>query len=304
MPGPTPIINEQFKIYSPGQFMPNHFHNIGIVFNSQIIDTSEITPPSPAVGFYERTGNIYNLFGTIATPENSNLDQQIFNSTVNLWTLSSGIGVPCTVQFNSTDPSTFQAQPLLSTRWELDGSFTAIVPGGNFVNTLVPNFQYNTWLYVQVTVGFSVDKISVAHPLGIVVCIVSIAIQGQVLVSEHILDSDVDVGSLWDQGADMNQWYIIGPANGQYLAEIAIYNASTAVPIFPNPDSSPIKMHMSQVAGEYANTIHPQLRLSQLPVEIAKANVFSMRMSQIIVEIAKASGGGPSVGQGFVVKES
>jgi len=299
---PTYIINDNLQSYSPGSGAPNNFNGIGIVFGSQFIRGSANPSPSPAPGFYEKTGIYYSLFGQIAFPLNANLAGYPTQNTTVIWSALGDGSVsfnPGTLILASTDPSNpNNIINLLEISVESDGSITGSMLGAK-VNSLNQNWYPKTWQIFQVDANFTSDLIGSIHYIG---CTFSVAVNGIVVISNAILTSTIQTASTWNGSPDVNQWIWTGTPNGQNYGEFAITAALETIPTYPNA-GSPKALISQMVVEQLLLPSDANVRVSQMIVEqmLLPSNA-NARISQMVVELIKNYKASPS-GGGWLTKE-
>ena len=286
---PSYIFNDTLQTYPPGPGFPANFHGLGIVFLSQF---SSPPSPTPAPGYYERTGIIYELFGTIAFPLDADLALYPTNATTVCWATLSNNGAPGTVQLFSTDPAnpTTGSQPLATVVFEPDASVSIAVPGAAKINSLIPIFPYDTWEFFQLTASFG--SILIGTDVFVTVnCY--LAVNGTVLISNAIFVTNVLVSGLWNAAPSVNQWVFTGPANGQFFGEFAATQTIETLPFFPNP-GTPLASHNSQMVVELMEQFSPNARMTQGVVELVTQYTPNARVTQMVVEliVSNTAGGG------------
>lgn len=268
--------------------MPSGFHGLGIVFLSEFS-----TPPSPtpAPGYYERTGIVYELFGQIAFPLDVDLALYPTNQTTVCWATLSNNGKPGTLNLFSTDPANpiSGAQILASVVFEADASVSIAAPGAPKINSLVPIFPYNTWALFQLTAFFGSVLIGGQFYVSITA---SLAVNGKVLISSGVFVTNILVSGLWNAAPSANQWVFTGAANGQFFGEFAATQTIETLPFYPNP-GSPLASHDSQMVVELMEQFAPNARLTQGVVELMTQYAPHARTSQMVVEliISNTAGG-------------
>jgi len=300
----TPIFNDTFQSYNAGNGVPAGFQLEGIVFNDLFINTGSQPSPTPAPGFYEKTGIIYLLFGSIRFPTNVNLNNYITQNT-SVWWSTYGDGnvslSPGTFTLASVNPvSPYSRLDLLSVIFALDGSITVSISGASpTANTQEQDWYIKTWQLFQLDVTiFSLPKSGVNY----FAFTFSLAVDGKVLMANNSQTSNIPISTSWNNSATCNAWIFTGPANGQYFSEIAATTDLQTVPFFPNPGGV-IHAFNSQMVTELIKIPLNNARTSQMIVERMKqSNVTNARVSQMIVELIRK--GGFALTGGFNVRES
>lgn len=300
---PSYIFEDYFNSYSPGPGIPTGFQGQGIVFTSQFIDTSVGPPPTPAPGFYERTGKIYELFGTISYPVNANL---AFTGTLqtSVWWETFGFGntsfSPVLLNLTSTDPAHPTSQlSLLTILIESDGSLSGLVPGAGKKNTLSQVWFPLTWQMFQVRVSLGNTLIG---GVSYIVVTYYVAVDGVVVLNNVIAITNVPVASTWDGAGDVNQWNFTGSPNGQILGMFAATATLETIPSFVSPATTIHSLASQLVVEQLKLPSNQKGRVSQLIVEQAKfPSNRNARVSQIIVELMRKN---TPTGGGWLTKEA
>lgn len=304
---PDFIFNDTFVEYSAGPLIPNSFQagpgNIGLLFNSLIIDTGTQPSPSPAPGFYEKTGNVYFLFGPISFPINNNLADNVTPTTSVFWstlalagnTSSPGVLILCTTNPETPDNPIV----ILTTAFEADNSLSILVPGAQPLNTLFQSYSYDTWHDFMIIVQL---RSLVIDGVSYIVVSLSLMINGLLYFDGVQLVSNIALSSTWNGQATLNQWIFNGIANGDYFSEIAATTDIQTLPFYPNPVDTVNALMSTATVETIQKSFSPSGRTSQLVVETVEQPIRKARMSQAVVElILKGTFSGQ---QGFYVRES
>lgn len=281
------LINDNFSGYTPGpsQF-PTGFQGSGIVFNTSIVVPGS---PTPAPGFYEKTGNLYILFGEIVYPTTANLASTVGTQTTAWWTTLTPNATNCsggTLSVAITDPiAPHNRTNLINVVCQVDGSVSLVIPGvSTILNTLTQViFPYTFQIFqLDVLVGTAIiggtTYITVTPGL---------AVNGIVYFSGIPYTTNI-ISSASPIGADLNSWYFNGPANGVYWSEIVILDTLASLPSYQNP-VTPLHAFESQIILETMELPNNQnARLTQSIVEVAKLpNNSNARLTQAVIEIIK-----------------
>ena len=291
---PTFIFNDTFQTYPPGNGYPSGFANNGPIFDSTFINTGAQPSPSPAPGFYEKTGIIYFLFGKISFPLNTDLAAYPTNATTIAWSTLSTAGVPGTVQLASIDPVALTGPTLLTFQFEADNSVSLVAPGAPKVNSLVQSFQGTTWDFYSMNVTFGIATVGGTDYITVTA---NLYLNGLPLMTGAFFQTSVTVASTWNNAPTVNQWSFLGGQPGEYFSEIAATADIETLPFYPNP-GSPIHVLTSNVMAEIVNLPPPgNARTSQIAAEFVNLPPPpNARTSQFIVElISKGSQGGGSL---------
>lgn len=296
----TFLVDDDLQSYSVGNGTPTGFNAVGIVFGSEFLEPAS---PTPAPGYYERTGIIYELFGQIAYPVNGLLAGSAVNSTtIGFYTLSNN-GLPGTLLLSSTNPSTLGQIVLLQTRFEADGTVSLVAPGVNPKNSLVPVFLYDTWMFIQVTASFSQYPVSGVPFIAITA---DLAINGEMMITGFVFFTSIPLSATWDGGSNINQWNFVGAPNGQFFGGFYITDDIQSLPWFPNPAMTVNALDSQMIIELQQQSPNIAGRLSQAIVEIQRqVSNRNARATQIIVEIMHNGTITPISGSGgFYVRES
>lgn len=299
---PSYLFNDTLQSYGAGPGFPNGFDGVGIVFGSNFIDTGSIVSPSPAPGYYEKTGIIYELFGQIAFPVNALLSNNPTSQTsVAFYTLSNDFN-PGTVQLCSTNPTSPFAQiVLLQTVIEQDASISLLAPGATKANSLLPLQISNTWMLVQVTAQLSTYVSGGSTYISV---LASCAVNGQVLIVNTLFLTTILVSATWNNSATINQWMFSGGPNGQFFSEFAATTDIEPLPFYPNLSGTVHCFDSQMVTEVLAKFPNGNLRLSQAITELTSNSPRNVRMSQSIVELLYNGTIVPTGLGGFYVRES
>jgi hypothetical protein len=293
------LVQDDLQSYSVGPGIPAGFNDVGIVFGSEFLEPAS---PTPAPGYYERVGIVYELFGQIAWPTNGLLaGSSTPTTTVGFYTLSNN-GLPATLLLSSTNPTTLGQIVLLQTKFEADGTISLIAPGVAPKNSLVPVFLYDTWMFVQVTASFSQYTLSGNTLIAITA---DLAINGEPMITGFVFFTSVLLSSTWNGGSNFNQWNFVGAPNGQFFGGFYITNDIQSLPWFPQP-ATIINALDSQIIVELQqNSPNIAGRITQGIVELQQQpSSRNGRMTQGIVELMHNGVITPVGTGGFYVRES
>lgn len=280
---PVIFFDDNLQSYSAGPGIPSGFQTQGIVFVSEF---EQPASPTPAPGFYERTGIVYGLFGSIAYPVDANLASTATQNATTVWATLSANGQPGTVELFSTDPTnpTTGAQPVISVIVEPDATVSVSCPGATKVNSQIPIFPYLTWNLFQMTCAFS--ALPGTPPLLIVG--VELYVNGTFMLSASIV-TNINVLGLWNGLPTINQWVFTGPPNGQFFGEFYADDTVETLPFYPFP-GTPLNSHVSQIITELGMQYSPNARLTQAITELVTQYSPNARCTQMIVELIVAQG--------------
>jgi hypothetical protein len=289
---PAYIFQDNLQSYSPGPGAPTNFNGLGIVFESEFFDFTTGPHPTPAPGFYERTGIGYGLFGQIAFPLNADLAAFPTAVTTVVWATLSQNFNPGLLSLSSTDPSNPTNQTvLLGMNLEGDASVSITAPGATKVNSLAPIPWQETWLLFQLVAGFGSTLVG---GTAVVTVSVDLAVGGQILLSGALLVTNIAVSSLWNSASSVNQWIFTGVSNGQFFGEFSGTTDAQTLPFYPFPAST-VNSHLSQAIVELGEITPSNARVTQGIVELMGESPSNARLTQAIVELIHSLGGGAGV---------
>jgi hypothetical protein len=296
---PSIILNDQLQSYTPGTGIPSQFELTGIAFVYEFIDFDAGRPPTPAPGFYERTGIGYFFFGNnLQFPTNSNLSLYPLSSASIFW---AGLGFPKFSVMSLSSTSPYQGPTILTTSLESDYSMSVVVPGvAPNANSLKQVFFENTWQYWQITVLIGEIMVS-----GVLYATIQyqVAVDGIQIFNTGIpYTTGIPIVDMYLGAPLINAWEWTGSS---YYGEFTFYNGLTAFPFFPN-ESATINMFESQVVAEYVGQpFNINMRKSQDVTEVVqKPSDRNMRKSQDIIELIVHGNFNPGGTGGFYVRES
>lgn len=281
--------NDTFSSYAPGAGIPSGWESNGLS-TSQFVDLSSLPPPRPSVGWYERTGNAYQLVGSIRYPADAYLGSFLSDSITILWEgwSSNGQGLPYPLVW-VTDPVALTRNPLVSIAVESDLSISCVITGQPHQNSLAQSVFVDTWQYYQLNV--LVSQINVGGTNYYTVdC--QLAVNGiKVVDSGGPLTTSLVVDPLVGPYTNQIGWTAPGGVTS-YTGEFSATDGAQTIPFYANPAVT-VNSRVSQVIAEVAKSSDPSnARVSQVIAEVMKSTTTSnARVSQVIVEIIKGNTG-------------
>ena len=293
------LVEDNLQSYSVGPGIPSGFNDVGIVFGSEFLEPAS---PTPAPGYYERQGIVYELFGQIAWPVNGDLTAtSAVTTSIGFYTLSNN-GLPATLLLSSTNPVTLGQIVLLQTRFEADGTISLVAPGVPAVNSLIPVFLYDTWMFIQVTASFSSYTSSGNTFISVTG---SLAVNGEVMIAGFVFFTDILVSATWNAGFSINQWNFVGAPNGQFFGGFYITDDIQALPWFPQPADVINSLDSQMIIELQQNSPNVVGRMTQGILELNRqVGSRNGRMTQAIVELMHNGVITPIGTGGFYVRES
>ena len=288
---PTFVFNDDFSSYPLGPGFPSGWANNG----SASGEFDQPASPTPAPGYYEKSGNIFKLTGQMEFPPSSSLGG-VSNETTVWWTT---IGIPdvATAAFSvgqlelcSTNPTTQAQAGLVSVILEADYTISVAVNGAAKVNTEQQVIFPFTWQQIQFNAIFGSQ---IVGGINLVTVAFSLAVNGAIWINRlgSPVISGTQVANLWNAASSFNQWLLTGANQlgaNTYFSEIAATTTNESVPSYPNPALT-VNSLVSQLAIDVIK-VPPFVdgRVTQVIVETAKIPTTRFaRMTQIIVEIIK-----------------
>lgn len=290
------FVKDNLQGYAPGSGFMSGWYANGIVFVSEFVEASSIAEPPGFNTFWERPGIIYELFGNAAYPTLASTGSTLTSDSSIFWaTLGTGGTGPIMVSLYNASPvpTPGAAINVLSMVLQPDASISITAPGATPVNTLLPYYFANVWMYFQLEVSCGSYTSGGQTFLSIQV---ALAINGETVISGVTMLTNLIVANLPSGTPQISQWGIENAQLGtSFLGEIAFTNDLQPFPTWPFP-ASVVNMRISGVNSELIKAPSSRnMRVSGFNSELIKApSNRNMRLSQLVVEVIRktSSSGG------------
>ena len=255
--------------------------------NGIFVAGSSVVPPRPG------TSNIvfrYNTPGAMEYPAQASVNPSGYTETTMSWTTMGG---PSQEPFVFGLNNCLTSGPIvncfsMSAPSVGDGSTTLSAPGATSVNTQLPYFLQDCWMFMQLNI--SVGSWTPGGGSPQLQLIVTLTINGIAIISGAVFSTNLLLSAL-PAGQAINQWSMNSPGSG-WLADIGISSSLLPVPTYPFP-VTPVNMRLANMPAEVILAPpNRNMRLAQVVSEMIKAPPNrNMRLAQFVVEIIKRGGG-------------